>query len=52
MFEFLRKEDEEPEAREEVPADHGDVEETISQFQACAMEIILQPYRETIYADD
>ena len=36
-------------AMEEVPVEHDDVEEAISQFEACAMEIILQPYKETIH---
>lgn len=52
MFDFLhRDESEEKINREEVPADHDEVQDTISQFKACAMEIILQPYRETIYDD-
>ena len=35
---------------QEVPLDHDDVMETISQFQACVEELIyLEPYRQTIY---
>lgn len=35
---------------DEVPVDHAEVMETISQFQACVEELIyLEPYRQTIY---
>ena len=35
--------------RIDLSPDHEEVMDTISQFQACVDEIILQPYRETIY---
>lgn len=35
--------------RLDLSQDHEEVEETISQFEACAMEVILQPHKETIY---
>lgn len=35
---------------QEIPVDHEELEQTISQFEACVQEILyLQPYRETVY---
>jgi len=33
----------------ELSPDHEEVMNTISQFEACVDEIILQPYRETVH---
>jgi len=35
--------------RIDLSTDHEEVEETISQFEACAMEIILEGHKETIH---
>lgn len=42
--------EDELEAIKEVPIDHDEVEEAISQFEACVQEILyLAPYKETIH---
>lgn len=35
--------------RIDLSTEHEDVEETISQFEACVQEILLQPYKETVH---
>lgn len=35
--------------RVDLTVDHEEVEETISQFEACVQEILLQPYKETVH---
>ena len=41
--------EEELRAMEEVPVDHDEVQDTISQFEACVQEVLyLAPYRETL----
>jgi hypothetical protein len=34
--------------RLDLATDHEEVEDTISQFEACVQEIIFQPYKETV----
>lgn len=35
--------------RLDLAVDHEEVEEQISQFEACVAEILLQPYKETVH---
>lgn len=34
--------------RLDLATDHEEVEDTISQFEACAMEVIMEGYKETV----